>query len=76
MKEGAPIYVKVEDYKGVLDIIALVKEKIRDADSILHQISDVKSKEDIEIENWKVSLEEVKVKVSEIDKTLLDVKSI
>jgi hypothetical protein len=76
MQEGAPIYVKVEEYKEVLDIIGLVKEKIGEADLVLNQISEIKSKEDIEIENWKSSLEDVKIKVSNIDKNLLDVKSI
>jgi hypothetical protein len=76
MQEGAPIYVKVEEYKEVLDIIGLVKEKIGEADLVLNQISEIKSKEDIEIANWKSSLEDVKIKVSNIDKNLLDVKSI
>jgi hypothetical protein len=76
MQDGAPIYVKVEDYKGVLDIIALIKDKIREADTILHHISDVKVKEDSEIESWKLSLDEIKQRVSDIDTTLLDVKSV
>lgn len=76
MKDGAPVFVKIEDYKDVLDVVSLLKEKINEASSILDKINDVKAKEDAEIENWKNSVEEIKSKVSTIDKTLLNVSSI
>ena len=76
MKDGAPVFVKIEDYKDVLDVVSLLKEKISEASSILDKINDVKAKEDAEIENWKNSVEEIKSKVSTIDKTLLNVSSI
>ena len=76
MKDGAPVFVKIDDYKDVLDVVKLLKEKINEANSILDKINEVKSKEDAEIENWKHSIEEIKSKVSTIDKTLLNVSSI
>lgn len=76
MQDGAPIFVKVEDYKDVLDVVSLLKEKINEANKILDEISEIKSKEDAELENWKNNIEEVKAKVSAMDKTLLDVNSL
>lgn len=76
MQEGAPIFVKIENYKDVLDIISLLKEKIKEANVMLDKISEIKSKEDAEIEKWRSNLEDIKSKVSTMDKTLLDVNSI
>jgi hypothetical protein len=76
MQEGAPVYVKVDDYKDVLDVVSLIKEKIREAETILNNLNEAKAREDAEIENWKSSISEVKSKVVLIDKALLDVKSV
>jgi hypothetical protein len=73
MEDGAPIYVKIEDYKDVLDVISLVKEKLDEANSILDKITDLKVKEDSEIENWRSEINEVQTKISMIDKTLVNI---
>ncbi|MFT4304840.1 MAG: hypothetical protein ACMXX8_02005 [Candidatus Woesearchaeota archaeon] len=73
MKDGAPVFVKIDDYKDVLDIMSLLKEKINEANSILDKISEVKSKEDAEIENWRSNIEDLQLKISTMDKTILDV---
>lgn len=73
MKDGAPVFVKIDDYKDVLDIMSLLKEKINEANSILDKISEVKSKEDAEIENWRSNIEDLQLKISIMDKTILDV---
>lgn len=76
MKEGAPVFVKVDDYKDILDVMDLVKEKIKDANSILDKISAVKAKEDAEIENWRKGIDDAESKLAKIDKTLLEVNSV
>lgn len=73
MQDGAPIFVKIDDYKDVLDVLSLLKEKINEANSILDEITELKSNEDAEIDNWKSTINEVNSKVNSIDKTLLNV---
>lgn len=75
MQKGAPVFVKVDDYRDILDMIELLKQKINDANKILNSIKQVKAKEDQEIENWQMSLDEVETKVAAIDKTLLEVRT-
>ena len=73
MQDGAPIFVKIDDYKDVLDVLSLLKEKINEANSILDEITELKSNEDAEIDNWKSTINEVNSKINSIDKTLLNV---
>ena len=72
MKEGTPIFVKIEGYKDVLDTINAIKMKITDAKDVLSQLSDLKAQEDAEIENWKSELEDVERKMNFIDSSLFE----
>jgi hypothetical protein len=70
--KGAPIFVKIDEYKEILDVITLIKGKISEAKGILGEINEVKNTEDKELESWVNELEEVERKISYIDRTLLD----
>lgn len=72
---GAPVFVKIDEYRDVLDILSLLKEKISEANGLLDEITDVKAKEDSEIENWQATIDEVENKISLIDKTLVEVNA-
>ncbi len=65
-----PIYVKIEDYKDVLDTVNILKSKISDAKRILEEIQGLKNQEDTELEYWSNNIEEVERKVDLVDKTL------
>ncbi len=69
-EDEIPIFVKIDEYKDILDTINLIKAKLREAHEILSEIQEVKAKEDGEIEQWKSTIEEVDQKISFIDKTL------
>jgi hypothetical protein len=76
MQKGAPIFVKVDDYRDVLDMLDLLKQKINDANGIIKNIRQIKEKEDHEIETWEASLEEVEARVAAIDKTLYEIRNV
>jgi len=67
------IFVKIDEYRDVLDILNLTKEKVNEAKDILNTIIRLKNEEDTEIENWHNELEEIEKKVSFLDKTLFDI---
>ncbi len=69
------IFVKIDEYRDVLDILNLTKEKLNEAKDILNTITHLKNEEDGEIENWHNELEEIEKKVSFIDKTLFEIDS-
>ena len=69
-RRGAPIFVKIDEYKDIVDILALMRKKIKDAKSTVERINVLKNEEDSELETWHQSLDEVERKVDFIDKTL------
>lgn len=72
MVNEMPVFVKIDEYKDVLEVIELMRNKIEQAKDILGRIHDLKNEEDSEIESWKTSIEEIERKVEDIDNTLLE----
>ena len=56
---GMPVFVRIEEYKDVLDVMNMIKNKIEDAKEILGKINELKNEEDAELELWHTGLEEV-----------------
>lgn len=67
-----PVFVKIEDYKDVLDVINIIKNKAVDARKTLEKINELKNEEDAELDLWRNSLSEIERKVDFIDKTLFE----
>ncbi len=67
-----PIFVKIEEYKDVLDVINMVKAKIDEAKRTLGKINELKNEEDAELELWHSTLEEMERKVDFVDKALFE----
>jgi len=72
MERQASVFVKIEDYKDVLDILGLVKNKLSDAKSIIHEINDLKNQEDAELQAWSTEVAEIEKSVDYIDHTLFE----
>lgn len=68
--EKVPVYVKIDEYQDVLDIIHTVQSKLDEAKRTLEKINGLKSEEDALIDQWQKSLTEVGKKVDFIDRTL------
>lgn len=66
------VFVRMEEYREILDVIALINEKVKEARTTLGKIEDLKNQEDEEIEAWKASLGDVERKLKFIDKTLFE----
>ncbi|MFC1723141.1 hypothetical protein ACFL0V_03300 [Nanoarchaeota archaeon] len=72
MERQAPVFVKVEDYKDVLDILDLVKNKLGDAKNTIHAINDLKNQEDMELASWSNEIHEIEKNVDYIDQSLFE----
>ena len=69
--EKAPVFVKIEEYKDVLDVLSLVKDKVSKARQLLAKIAELKQQEDASLDEWNKDLNEVGQLVSTIDTSLL-----
>jgi hypothetical protein len=75
MAEGRkemPIFVKIDEYKDILDVLGLMKHKIAETKAVMGRLNEIKNEEDSELEQWKLQLEEIERKVNFIDKTLFE----
>lgn len=65
-----PLYIKIEDYKDAVYTIDKIKAKLKEADSVLEELSKIRKQEDSQLEDWKHDIENIKSKLLDIDKTL------
>ncbi|OGM02117.1 hypothetical protein A3K72_04040 [Candidatus Woesearchaeota archaeon RBG_13_36_6] len=70
MERGAPVFVKIADYKDVLEVVGLLNDKLEKAKEIMERINELKNEEDTELELWQAELDEIERKLSFIDKSL------
>ena len=70
--EEMPVFVKIEDYKNIVDVLHLMKEKLEIAKKLLDQVEDFKKQEDTELAAWEAELEDIDERVEGISKTLLE----
>ena len=74
MDKGMPVFVKINEYNDVLEVIELLNEKLEKAKGIMARINELKNEEDTELELWNAELEEIEKKLSFVDKSLFKAK--
>ncbi len=72
MEDLAPVFVKIDEYKEILDIIDVIKEKTAKAKETIGKINELKSEEDKEIELWSKNLDVITKNIADINKTLFE----
>ncbi|MCK4670384.1 MAG: hypothetical protein KAT43_04205 [Nanoarchaeota archaeon] len=71
-----PIFVRIEEYRDVLDVINMIKHKLSEAKEAINRINELKNEEDLELERWESGLEAIERKVQFIDKSLFEPESV
>lgn len=75
-KEGMPVFVRIEDYRDVLELMGVLKAKIEDAKKTLAKINELKGKEDSELAEWRAEIGDVEKKVDYIDHVLFEPEAV
>ena len=70
MDTKAPVFVKFDAYKDIMDITSLMREKIKQAKFLLDRIADLKAQEDSQLASWTKELENVESSIASIDRSL------
>ena len=71
----APVFVKMDDYKDILDVLDLIKDRLGEAKRTLADINELKNDEDAELELWSSTLNEIEKKLEDINRTLFEPES-
>ncbi|MBW3010665.1 hypothetical protein KY335_00165 [Candidatus Woesearchaeota archaeon] len=75
-EQEMPIFVRIEEYRDVLDVINMIKNKLGEAKEAIRKINELKNEEDLELERWESGLEAIERKVQFIDKSLFEPETV
>jgi len=73
MQEDKAIFVKINKYKAAMDTLEVIKEKLKTAEIIIDELSKIREKEEAEFNEWQNSIQEIKNKLSQVDRNLFEV---
>ena len=74
-KKETPVFIKVDEYKDVIDIMQLVRTKLEDAKKALAKLNELKAQEDSELSSWQTNLDEIERKIDAVDDMFVDPES-
>lgn len=73
LQEDKAIFVKINKYKAAIDTLEIIKEKLKTAEIIIDELAKIREKEEAEFSEWQNSIQEIKEKLSQVDRNLFEV---
>ncbi|MEK6939240.1 MAG: hypothetical protein AABX31_00785 [Nanoarchaeota archaeon] len=70
MTDKMPVFIKIEEYEQVLELVKMIRKKLEDAKATVMKVNDLKNEEDHQLEMWHNALAEVEKKIDFIDQSL------
>jgi len=70
--DKAPVFVKIEEYKDIMDVLSLMREKTRQAKFLIDKITEIKVQEDQQLSTWAKELDDVERRIESVDRALLE----
>lgn len=71
-RSGMPVFVKVDEYKEILDVLEMIKSKIKEIRATLGDINALRNEEDAELAMWNNTINEVEKKIDSIDRIMFE----
>jgi vacuolar-type H+-ATPase subunit I/STV1 len=68
--ENTPIFVKIDEYEDILDVVEVINDKVDEIKTALQDLKDVKQQEDEHIKQWNSQLDFVTQKMKYVNETL------
>ena len=65
-----PVFVKIDEYNEVLNVVRLIRRKLDEAKETLAKINELKNEEDHQVEMWQAALGEIEKKIDFMDHSL------
>ena len=67
-----PIFVRIDKFQSAQKNFENIKDKVKEIESVLGKIKDVKSKEEVELKGWTEDVEKIKSRLAEVDSGIFD----
>ena len=71
-RSGMPVFVKVDEYKEILDVLEMIKSKIKEIRAALGDINALRNEEDEELAMWNNTINEIEKKIDSIDRIMFE----
>ena len=71
-KQIEPIFVRIDKFQSAQKNFENIKDKVKEIESVLSKIKDVKSKEEVELKGWTEDVEKIKSRLAEVDSGIFD----
>ncbi len=69
-QKDIPVFIKIDDYKDVVDVIHLIREKLKEAHEQMGKIDELRRQESQELGTWRSDLAEIERNLDDADKML------
>ncbi|MFH1591221.1 MAG: hypothetical protein ABIC95_04815 [archaeon] len=69
---NGPFFVKIDEFKNIVDTLKQMKSKVDEANKLLDQLSELKTKEEAAIDEWKQQLDDVSRRVEAVEGNLFE----
>lgn len=67
LKQLEPIFVRIDKFQVAQKNIEQIKDKVKEIESVLKKIKDMKSHEEVELKGWTEDIEKIKSRLAEVD---------
>lgn len=71
-KKSEPFFVRLDKFQDARSNLSEIGKRIEEMELVLEKLSEVKLKEDEEIDSWKEEMKKIRQNLSSIDKSLFD----
>ena len=71
-RSGMPVFVRVDEYREILDVLDMIKGKIREIKETLGNINTLRNEEDSELAAWNSTINDIEKKIDGIDKLMFE----
>jgi hypothetical protein len=70
ISEANPVFVKIDKYKEILQIVEVINRKVVNVKKLLSELESLKNREETEIMNWEKDLDEISGKIEALHEEL------
>lgn len=73
-EEDMPVFIRIDNYKEVIELMKAINKKLKESKEYLERISALKNEEDAKIEEWGGVIQGVENKIDFVNSALTEPK--
>lgn len=67
----APIFIKIDQYREVVELMGVIRNKINEVKVNLNKIQEIKAQQESELAMWNSKIHDIEEKIKAIDNVIL-----